>query len=158
MNTGANVTIRRGTVAECVVISQQIPEFADGIYDEKVYENRLFNIKSLILVALDKNTPVGFKVGYQRDDDGSFYTWMGGVLPDYRKLHIAQKLADTQEEWAIKEGFNAIVLKTRNRFKAMLLFAIKNGFCVEGVEQKDEIEDYRIILRKKLVNTIYKIQ
>lgn len=151
MNTGANVTIRRGTVAECVAISQQIPEFADGIYDEKTYESRLFNIKSLILVALDGSTPVGFKVGYQRDNDGSFYSWMGGIIPDYRKLHIAQKLADEQETWALAEGFNAIVFKTRNSLKGMLIFAIKNGFCIEAVEQKDAIEDYRIILRKKLV-------
>lgn len=149
---GANVTIRRGTVAECVAISQQIPEFADGIYDEKIYETRLFNTKSLILVALDGNTPVGFKVGYQRANDSSFYSWMGGVIPDYRKLHIAQKLADAQEVWASEQGFNAIVFKTRNSLSGMLIFAIKNGFCIEAVEQKDTIEDYRIILRKKLKN------
>ena len=152
MNTSANVTIRHGTVAECVAISQQIPEFSDGIYDEKAYETRLFNTNSLILVALDGSTPVGFKVGYQRDNDGSFYTWMGGVLPDYRKLHIAQKLADAQEAWVVEKGFDAIVLKTRNCFRGMLIFAIKNGFCIEAVEQKDVIEDYRIILRKKLKN------
>jgi ribosomal protein S18 acetylase RimI-like enzyme len=151
MNTGANVTIRRGTVAECLAISQQIPEFSDGIYDEKVYETRLFNTKSLILVALYGDAPVGFKIGYQRDNDGSFYTWMGGVLPDYRKLHIAQRLANAQEAWAKQEGFNAIVLKTRNRFKGMLVFALKNGFCIERVEQKEAIEDYRITLRKKLI-------
>lgn len=73
MNTGANVKIRRGTIAECIAVSQQIPEFSGGIYDEKVYETRLFNNKSLILVALDADTPVGFKVGYQRDNDGSFF-------------------------------------------------------------------------------------
>ncbi len=151
MNTGANVTIRHGTVAECVAVSQQIPEFSDGIYDEKVYETRLFNTKSLILVALVGDTPVGFKVGYQRDNDGSFYTWLGGVLPDYRQLHIARQLADAQEAWARNEGFDTIVLKTRNRFKAMLIFALKNGFCIEGVEQKEAIEDYRIMLRKKLI-------
>lgn len=152
MNTSANVTIRVGTIAECVAISEQIPEFSDGIYDEKAYESRLLNTKFLILVALYNNTPVGFKVGYERDTDGSFYTWLGGVLPDYRKLHIAQQLADTQEKWAINEGFDAIVLKTRNRFKAMLLFALKNGFCIEAVEPKETIEEYRIILRKKLIN------
>ena len=151
MNTGANVTIRYGTVAECVGISRQIPEFSDGIYEEKVYEIRLFNTKSLILVALAGDAPVGFKVGYKRDNDGSFYSWMGGVLPDYRKLHIAQQLADAQETWAKQEGFNAIVLKTRNCFKGMLLFALKNGFCIEEVEQKEVIEDNRIILRKKLI-------
>lgn len=151
MNTGANVKIRRGTIAECIAVSQQIPEFSGGIYDEKVYETRLFNNKSLILVALDADTPVGFKVGYQRDNDGSFYTWLGGVLPGYRELHIAQQLADVQEKWATEEGFNAIVLKTRNRFKAMLLFALKSGFCIESVEQKERIEDYRVTLRKKLI-------
>lgn len=151
MNTGANVTIRVGTIAECVAISQQIPEFSDRIYNEKVYETRLFNTKSLLLVALAEGTPVGFKVGYQRDYDGSFYTWMGGVLPDYRKLHIAQQLAEVQEAWAIKAGFNAIVLKTRNCFRGMLIFALKNGFYIENVEQKEVIEDYRIILRKKLI-------
>ncbi|RYU94707.1 GNAT family N-acetyltransferase [Emticicia agri] len=152
MNTGANVTIRQGTVAECVAISQQIPEFYDRIYGEEAYETRLFNTKSLILVALDGDTPVGFKVGYDRDKDGSFYTWMGGVLSDYRKLHIAQQLADAQEDWARQEGFEAIVLKTRNRFRGMLIFALKNGFCIEKVEQKEAIKDYRIILRKKLIN------
>ncbi len=151
MNTGANVTIRVGTIAECVAISNQIPEFSNGNYEEKTYEERLFNTRFLILVALDQETPVGFKVGYERDADGSFYTWLGGVLPAYRKLHIAQRLADQQEEWAIKEGFNAIVLKTRNRFKAMLVFALKNGFCIEKVEPKENIENYRIVLRKKLI-------
>ncbi|MBA4851949.1 GNAT family N-acetyltransferase [Emticicia sp. BO119] len=152
MNTGANVTIRCGTVAECVAISQLIPEFSDGIYDEKIYETRLFNTKSLILVAVAGDTLVGFKVGYKRDNDGSFYTWMGGVLPNYRKQSIAQQLADAQERWVKQEGFNAIVMKTRNRFKSMLLFALKNGFNVEEVEQKGAIEDHRIILRKKLNN------
>lgn len=151
MNTGANVTIRAGTIAECVAISKQIPEFTTGNYEEKTYEERLFNTRFLILVALDQETPVGFKVGYERDADGSFYTWLGGVLPTYRKLHIAQRLADIQEEWALKQGYNAIVLKTRNRFKAMLVFALKSGFCIEKVEVKENIENYRIILRKKLI-------
>jgi len=34
----------------------------------------------------------------------------------------------------------------------MLLFALKNGFCIEAVEPKETIEDYRITLRKKLIN------
>ena len=151
MNANANVIIRSGTIAECIEISKLIPEFSEESYDEKVYQNRLINTKHLILVALKDQTPVGFKVGYQRDNDGSFYTWMGGVLPEYRQLKIAQRLANEQESWAITQGFSAIVLKTRNRFKSMLIFALKNDFLIETIEKKENIQDQRIILRKKLV-------
>ncbi|WP_337041888.1 GNAT family N-acetyltransferase [Emticicia sp. 17c] len=152
MNTGANVIIRVGTIAECVAVSRQIPEFSSNQYDENIYQNRLLNTKFLILVALHNETPVGFKVGYQRNADGSFYSWMGGVIPAYRELKIAQKLADVQEKWVLQQGFHAITLKTRNRFKAMLVFCLKNGFLIENIEPKEQIEDYRIILRKKLTN------
>ena len=65
--------------------------------------------------------PAGFKVGYEREN--YFYSWMGAVLPAYRRLGIAQKLADQQEKWAKSAGYTTIRFKTRNHHKGMFIFA-----------------------------------
>jgi predicted GNAT superfamily acetyltransferase len=150
MNASANVIIREGTIAECIEISKNIPEFSSNGYDENTYFQRLTNKQFLILVAVKDQQLIGFKIGYNRYDDGSFYSWLGGVLPEFRKYRIASQLAAEQECWAYEKGFNSIVLKTRNRFKAMLIFALKNDFLIENIESKKNNEETRIILRKTL--------
>ncbi len=150
MNANANVIISEGTIAECIEISEKIPEFSSGNYGEASYLQRLSNTQYLILVAEKDQQVVGFKVGYDRYRDGSFYSWLGGVLPENRKDGIATQLANEQEKWVSEQGFSSITLKTRNRFRAMLIFALKNGFLIENIEIKENIEDNRIILRKML--------
>ncbi len=142
-----NFTIQKGSIEDIQKISLQIPEFEIPYSDEK-FKKRLSENKSLILIATHKGQHVGFKAGYERDN--YFYSWIGGVLPKFRKKGIAKKLALYQEEWAKKEGFNYIVFKTRNRFKSMLLFGLTNGFNIIGFEPKDEELNYRIILKKVL--------
>jgi ribosomal protein S18 acetylase RimI-like enzyme len=141
--------IYEGTIDEAVEISKKIPEF-DNPYSKKEYEKRLFNTKHLILIAKLDDELVGFKVGYEKDKDGSFYTWMGGVIPKHRRKGIAEKLAERQEQWAKKQGYNKIKLKTRNKFKEMLIFSLSRGFKIIEIEKKGQINDYRIILEKNL--------
>lgn len=93
---------------------------------------------------------MGFKVGYNKENNGSFYSWMGGVLRAYRQAGVARELARVQEAWAKKEGFTRIRFKTRNRHKAMLLFAIKNSFAIMAVEPREIVAEYRIVLEKEL--------
>lgn len=148
MNQIKEIIIREGTIEECLEVATQIPEFADDQYGFEEYQKRLSDVKNLILVAQIENRLVGFKVGYDRDKDNSFYSWMGGVLPEYRKLKIAQQLADYQENWVKKQGYHSITFKTRNYLKPMLIFSLKNGFHIEHVEPREKLEDYRIFLRK----------
>lgn len=152
MNADANVIIREGTIAECIKISENIPEFSGNQYHEDIYHQRLSNTQFLILVAEQQQQAVGFKIGYDRYHDGSFYSWLGGVLPAHRKDGVASKLATEQEKWAINNGFSSIVLKTRNRFRNMLIFTLKNGFQIENIKIQENIDDNRIILRKNLTN------
>lgn len=144
-----NIDIRHADIVTAVRVSLEIPELVDP-HPAQEYYQRLAGKMSLILVAYVDNNEAGFKVGYDKFGDGSFYSWMGGVVPAYRKNHIAKSLADTQETWALANGFNSIVFKTRNRHKAMLLFAISNGFSVMSVEEKPDVDDYRILLKKPL--------
>ena len=141
------------SVCECSVndiirIATQIPEF-DNPYQEAEYNRRLSGTPFLALKASIEGIDVGFKLGYAIDSD-TFYTWFGGVLPQYRKLGMAQKLAVSQEEWAVAHGYKRIKLKTRNYLKPMLIFALKNGFYIHEVELRPAPRDNRIILLKEL--------
>ena len=149
-NKEISFQIKNGTIEDAVAVSLQIPEF-DNPHLREVYEERLNGRKHLILIAYVDQKAVGFKVGYDKfQDDESFYTWMGAVLPGYRKMGIADKLAKKQEAWALQNGFRSVILKTRNRHQGMLIFAIKNNYKIIEIEPREEVEEYRIILKKKL--------
>ncbi len=141
------ITVAPSDVATAVALSQQIPEFINPASAD-VYAARLNGVPHLILVAFDGPTPVGFKVGY--GCDGYFYSWLGGVLPAYRRSGIALRLAEAQEDWARQQGYSRIVFKTRNAHKKMLLFAIGRGFDIVGFHPKDTIDTHRILLEKAL--------
>ena len=141
--------VKNGSIDEVVAISENIPEFIDPPQASE-YKRRLTYAPHLILVAWIEDQAVGFKVGYERDPDGSFYSWMGGVLPKFRILGIAKLLANTQENWAWERGYRTIRFKTRNSHTAMQIFALKNGFKILDLEKRDKLEEYRILLEKDI--------
>ena len=144
--------IKEDTIDNVYQLALEIPEFSDAQYSFTEYEKRLSNVEHLTLIAYNLNEPVGFKAGYKREEDGSFYSWMGGVIPEARQKNVAQALAEHQEKWARENGYTSVKMKTRNRNSGMLLFALKNGFEIIGVEHKRDIADNRIWLEKKLKN------
>ena len=141
------IEIKEGNLETVVALSQKIPEFINP-HGLAVYENRLKNIPSITLIAYVDGQPAGFKVGYERE--GYFYSWMGAVLPSYRRLGLGRKLAEQQEQWARNNGYPHVTFKTRNRLKPMLIFALSRGFDIIEIQPKANIEEYRIILRKNL--------
>ena len=47
------------------------------------------------------------------------YTWIGGTRRDWRGQGFFRALTEQQEAWAIEQGFDEIVVKTKNRFYDM---------------------------------------
>ncbi len=142
--------IRQGTIEEVVNLIDQFPEF-DQPHPASEYKKRFVGgIPHLILIACIEDKPVACKVGYQREVDGSFYSWMGGVHPEYRRLGLARQLAEAQEVWAQSKGYRLIRFKTRNRHQKMLLFAIGRGFRICGYEPLPDPGESRIWLEKVL--------
>lgn len=143
------MTITETSITVIHQLSLQIPEFKHP-YHLEVYQQRVASKKYLALAAIHNKTWMGFKLGYALDNE-TFYSWMGGVLLNFRRQGVAQALATYQEEWLIKNGYKTLKMKTRNTHKAMLIFAIKNGFFITGVKSKEKIKDYRIFLEKNLL-------
>ena len=144
------ISISEGTVEEVVSLSKRIPELTNP-YETVEYLKRLKpEIPHLVLVAKKGDDVVGFKVGYEREKDGSFYSWMGGVLPAFRRLGLADRLADAQDTWAQEQGYHSIQMKTRYRLKAMRKFAMNRGFDIAKVEEREPKEESVIWLSKSL--------
>ena len=145
----SSIKIRTGSIAEVVALSALVPEFYQS-FSEKTYEERLQHTEHLILVAEVDGKPAGFKVGYRRDSPDIFYSWMGGVLATYRRKGVATKLADAQEKWAKNHGYLKVYFKTRNRFAKMIHFGLNRGFMIVDLIKKGPLEEYRIVMEKKL--------
>lgn len=140
--------IRTGSIAEAVAVSQQLPEFIDP-YPSAAYHSRFVGVKHLVLIVEVDGQIAGFKVGYERA--GYWYSWLGGVLPAFRRRGLALALAEAQEKWVQQQGYPHVTFKTLNRHRNMLLFAIGRGFQIIGYEERADIAESRIWLRKWLV-------
>jgi len=148
MSESFTFNIRLASPEELLWVHERIPEFP-GKASLDFYTERLKHRLFLALVAEKDGELLGFKAGYQSDTPNSFYSWMGGVRPEFRKQGIAEALADYQENWAKEKGFTSVFFKTRNRFPAMIAFGLKRGFKIIEVIQKGGVEDYRVVMRKE---------
>ena len=149
METNLPFQLREASLAELLWVHERIPEFP-GKASLDFYTERLKHRLHLALVAEKEGELLGFKVGYQSDKPDTFYSWMGGVRPEFRGKGIATSLAEEQERWAKEQGFTSVFFKTRNRFPGMIQFGVKRGFKIVDLHPKGGVEDYRIVMWKEL--------
>lgn len=115
----------------------------DGIMAELVSRPHF-----LIVVAVHDGRVVGYKIGYQ-DRQTRFYSWLGGVYPEFRGQGIASELMRIQHEWCQSRGYGVIRTQTGNRWRHMLILNLRHGFDVVGT-YTDERGEPKIILEKRL--------
>lgn len=139
-------SLDRGSL-EIAYMEQYFPEFAAKKTSAEL-TRRLERREHLILISLapsldDGNelVPVAFKVGHELRANESdpqladlaqhlaecvkfpgrriFYSWIGGTRAEWRGQGHYRALTEQQEEWALRNGFDAILVKTKNKFYAM---------------------------------------
>lgn len=123
--------IRTGSIEQAWQVLQAIPEF-DQRRSLAQLQERL-PAGALVLIAEADGQPVGCKLGYAAED-GSLYSWLGGVLPAHRKTGLAQRLLERQEAWGREHHFAAVTVKSMNRYPAMLRLLIRNDYQIRLVE------------------------
>lgn len=86
------------------------------------------------------------------DFDGRriLYTWIGGTRRDWRGQGHFRALTEQQEAWAIENGFDEILVKTKNRFYEMRGTLDHLHFDVVKYEPNPDNRDSKVYLSKKL--------
>jgi len=117
--------------------------------------------------------PVSFKVGHElthRESDPQllellaelrgcidfqdrrvFYSWIGGTRGPWRGCGHYRALTEQQEEWAHRNGFNEIVVKTKNKFYPMRATLAQLRFNVVRFQSSpDDVAESKVYLSKKI--------
>ncbi len=100
-------------------------------------------------IAYIEGAAVGYKVGYEMTSR-LFYSWMGGVLPEYRHQGIATKLMAEQHRLVKEQGYKVVRTYTENQYRDMLLLNIRWGFDVVGT-MSDSTKPKTIIILDKIL-------
>ncbi|MCF4009508.1 GNAT family N-acetyltransferase [Rheinheimera sp. UJ63] len=144
-----SIIIEIGSTADIVALSKLIPEFEQATTFEQL-ESRLAGVVSLILVAKCQGALIGYKVGYQFTED-TFYSWLGGVIPEHRKHGVATQLLNYQEKWVWNAGYKQIKVKSMDRFPSMLKMLTSNGYEIVGLDKSVCGSEDKIVFLKRLV-------
>ena len=107
------------------------------------------NDNEVYRIATEQGKPAGFLIGYEREDK-SFFLWMIGVLPSFRKKGILKEFYTRAADWAKRMGYSKITITTGNNRREMLSFLVKNDFEFTSIDAREKIEDYRIHAPKRL--------
>jgi hypothetical protein len=79
------------------------------------------------------------------------YSWIGGTRSDWRGQGHFRALTEQQEVWALAQGFNEIVVKTKNKFYEMRATLTHLNFDVIKFERNSQDNgESKVYVSKKL--------
>ncbi len=142
-----NIVVKEDSIEVAVKVDANIIEF-DELHDKAYFEDRYLDSEKLILVVYVDNNPSGYMVSYDKNHDGSFYCWMTGVDPLFRRNGLLDLMMKYLFEWAKNHKYKKITIKTRNNRREMLAYLVKTGFNFTEVQPYSIIEENRILLEK----------
>lgn len=105
----------------------------------------------LNLIAELDGRPVGFSSGFELKPN-TWFNWLFGVLPQFRRLGIAAQLIEAEHAWAADKGYEFVRMECHNQHRPLLHLAIKLGFDVVGIRWDNERHSNLVIFEKELNN------
>jgi len=85
-----------------------------------------------IFVAAAGERLVGFKAGYAATEN-RYYSWLGGVDPDWRGQGLASELMTRQHEWLRGTNYALVETHVRQDNDVMVALNLKHGLRITGM-------------------------
>ncbi|MFM7340630.1 MAG: GNAT family N-acetyltransferase [Bacteroidota bacterium] len=135
---------------ECI---DELIELSLQLFDippNRAYFSRLHEMQSPhVLIARNMNgLIVGYKIGYALSKE-VFYSWLGGIHPEYQHQGIASAMIIAQHAWCRQSNFTLIRTKTHIQNLSMYILNRNHGFHVVGFDES-AIVGKRLLLSKNL--------
>ena len=116
--------------------------------DQAFFERRLrARHNPLMLIAQIDKRPVGFAFGFEIKPS-TFYCWLVGVLPDFRRIGVASQLMEAMSAWARDHDYQIIRFECYNHHRPMLRLAIHQNYNVVGIRYDTDAEANLVILEQ----------
>ncbi|WEK00787.1 MAG: GNAT family N-acetyltransferase [Candidatus Sphingomonas phytovorans] len=132
---GLRIETFSGSATEALALLLPLCGVVFATFDPAYLTGRLPHVADphLLLARHANDTPMGFKLGYRRGA-GLFYSWLGGVAPEARRIGLAARLMERQHEEIRVLGYHHVETRTRAENNPMILLNLRHGFHVTGFE------------------------
>lgn len=120
-----------------------IPEFDNKNSAEDITD-RLHGKQAAIWCYYMGDDIAGFLICYDIDEF-TYYNWIMGVLPDFRRQGCGEYMIDHFEDCAEKYGYRKCAVKSMNKYRSMLALLLRKGYDILSVES-----DGKIYFEKKI--------
>jgi GNAT superfamily N-acetyltransferase len=146
--------------ADIVVVGQGELALVTELYNQVFIPNRHQEFfrrrlggryQALILVANVEGRPVGFSISFELKPT-TWFSWLIGVLPDYRRAGIATQLLVAEHAWAREHHYTLLRYECHNRHRAMLHLALNMDYDIVGIRWDPDRQDNMIIFEKDLAS------
>lgn len=120
----------------------------DAEYTRRLKERRLI----YTVLAYHEGELIAFKLGYEKTST-KFVSQLGGVLPKYRGIGIANELMVRQHRWCFRrKRYKVIQTESMNRYRDMMALNLRHDFAIIGTYYDKAYEDVKIIFEKRREN------
>ena len=118
----------------------------DAEFFARRFKNR-YNVS--ILLAMLEERHVGFVVGFELMPT-TYFSWLCGVLPDFRRAGVATQLMQAEQAWAHDNGYHILRFECQNQHRPMMHTAITEGFDLIGVRWDTATGNNVVIFEKDI--------
>jgi GNAT superfamily N-acetyltransferase len=146
----ANAEISIAGPSELEVIADIYNHVFSPKRDVAFFERRMRGRANVLrLIAEVDHRPVGFSCGIELKPD-TWFNWLVGVLPDFRRAGIAAQLTEAEHAWARDHGYRYVRMECHNQHRPVLHMGITLGFDVVGVRWDSDFNTNLVIFEKTL--------
>lgn len=146
----ANAKIEPVGVNELKLVAELYNRIFNPPQTEEFFRRRFRGRHNVcMMVAMVEGQHVGLTIGFELMPS-TYFSWLCGILADYRRQGIATQLMQAQAAWAQDHDYSILRFECQNQHRPMLHVAITEGFDLVGIRWDTATADNVVIFERDL--------